>query len=154
MEVEWNHLRAEFKERSAKRAAKTQLELGPDSEGEPETGKIDNPILDLNADEQPALAGTSYTSPARVLPPTGVSPLQPATSSSGIQTFLQPTMPPLRSAAFKTVPVVTPSTTVFLLAAVQPTLNQDQMQMVFASAPELQRLAPPQTHTLSNRTCK
>ena len=37
MEVEWNHLRTVFKERSAKHAGKIHLvELEPDSEGEPE----------------------------------------------------------------------------------------------------------------------
>ena len=52
-EVEWNHLRTVFQERSAKPAAMTQLvEPELDSEGEPETVEIDDSILDLNADEQ------------------------------------------------------------------------------------------------------
>ena len=90
-EVKWNHLRTVFQERSAKHAAKTQLvEPKPDSEEEPESGEIHDLILDLNADEQPILTGTHYTFPTGVSAPTGLCPLQPATSSSGIQTFLQP----------------------------------------------------------------
>ena len=135
-----------------------RLNQEPDSEGEPETGKIDDSILDLNADDQPTQAGTSYTSPARVSAPTALSPLWMATS--GIQAFLQPAMPLPRSTAFLTTLVVISSTIVFfkMLAAVQLTLNQDP---VFASVPEPQRLAPlqnPHTQmlkcTLSNRTCK
>ena len=67
-EVEWNHLRTVFQERSAK---KTQPEL--DSEGEPETGEIDDSILDLNTEEHTTPAGTTgYTSPTGVSAPTGL----------------------------------------------------------------------------------
>ena len=84
------------------------VDLEPDSEGELESGEIDDSILDLNTDDQhPTPARTTgYTSPTRASAPASMSPLQPATASGGI-TFLQPTMPPPRSMALHTAPVAT-----------------------------------------------
>ena len=42
MEVEWNHLKTVFQERSAKRASKSQPESEPDNVGELDTGEIDD----------------------------------------------------------------------------------------------------------------
>ena len=141
-EVEWNHLRTVFQERSAKRAAKN-LPADPDPDNsidEPETGEIDDSILDLNTDEvQHTLAGAAgYTSPTGVSAPTGLSPLQPATTSSGFS-FLQPSIPPPRSAAFHTVPTSSSSAVFFKTPA---PVNQDPM---FATAPDPRRLVPPPT---------
>ena len=94
-EVEWNHLRTVFQERSAKRASKNvPADPEPDDE-DPEAGEIDDSILDLNPED----SGTGYVSPTGVSAPAGLSPLQPASSTSGSQ-FIQPSMPPPRSAAF------------------------------------------------------
>ena len=64
-EVEWNHLRSVFTERSAKHANKsvpadTPALVGPapDTEEDPGAGEIDDSILDLNQDDQ--LAGTGH----------------------------------------------------------------------------------------------
>ena len=59
-EVEWNHLRTVFQERSAKHAAKTLLEPEPDSEGELETCKMDDSILDLKTEERTSGTGQYY----------------------------------------------------------------------------------------------
>ena len=132
-EIEWNQLRTVFQERSAKRASKNQ----PDSERKPEASKIDDSILDLNTDDQP-VGSTRYTSPTRKAVPTNLSPLL-ASSSGGVK-FLEPTIPPPRSAAFQTV-LVSSSTVFFKTPApVQSTSNQDP---VFTSDP--QRLVPPPT---------
>ena len=153
-EVEWNHLRTVFQERSAKRAAKSQpAKPDPDnSEEESETGEIDDFILDLNTDEtQHTSAGeTGYTSPTGVSAPAGLSPLQPALGATGLS-FLQPNMPPPRSAAFHTVPVSSASTVFFkTLAPPKPNLNQDP---VFATASDPRRLVPPPTlHTQMLKT--
>ena len=52
-EIEWNHLRTVFQERSAKRAFKNiPADPEPDIEGETEAGENDDSILDLNTDDQ------------------------------------------------------------------------------------------------------
>ena len=95
-EVEWNHLRTVFQERSAKHASKN-VPAGPEPDDDyPEAGEIDDSILDLNSED----SSTEYVSPTGVSAPAGLSPLQPASSTSGSQ-FIQPSMPPLRSAAFQ-----------------------------------------------------
>ena len=72
-EVEWNHLRTVFQERSAKRASKNiPADPEPDEE-DPEAGEIDDSILDLNPED----SGTGYVSPTGVSAPAGLSPLQP-----------------------------------------------------------------------------
>ena len=76
-EVEWNHLRSVYAERSAKRANKSvpadtpaPVGLALDSE---EAGEIDDSILDLNKDEK--TAGTGYTNASGISAPAGLSPL-------------------------------------------------------------------------------
>ena len=112
----------------------------PTRADEPDTGEIDDSILDLNTDEvQHTPAGAAgYTSPTGVSAPTSLSPLQPATTSSGFS-FLQPTIPPPRSAAFHTVPTSSSSAVFFKTPA---PVNQDPM---FATAPDPRRLVPPPT---------
>ena len=61
-EVEWNHLRTVFQERSTKRVSKNvPADPEPDDE-DPEAGEIDNSILDLNLED----SGTRYVSPTGV----------------------------------------------------------------------------------------
>ena len=69
IEVQWHHLRTVFQERSVKRASKNiPADSESDSEGESESGEIDDSILDLNTEDQPT-GTTGYTST------TGLSPL-------------------------------------------------------------------------------
>ena len=143
LEVEWHHLRTVFQEKSAKRASKNvSAEPEPDSEGELEAGEIDDSILDLNTEDQLTGTGTTgYTSPTGVSALTGLSPLQPASSSGGLQ-FVQTSIPPPRSAVFHTVPVSTTSAVFFKAPApLQPFASQDPL----FSAPDPQRLVPPPT---------
>ena len=140
-EVEWNHLRTVFHERSAKRASKN-LPADPEPEDDdPEAGEIDDSILDLNTEDS-GTGTTGYVSPTGVSAPAGLSPLQSTQNlpSSGIQ-FVQPSVPPPRSAAFLTVPT---TSTVFFKTPAPPkaTIQQDPM---FSSAPDPQRLVPPPT---------
>ena len=140
-EVEWNHLRTVFHERSAKRASKN-LPADPEPEDEdPEAREIDDSILDLNTEDS-GTGTTGYVSPTGVSAPAGLSPLQSTQNlpSSGIQ-FVQPSVPPPRSAAFLTVPT---TSTVFFKTPAPPkaTIQQDPM---FSSAPDPQRLVPPPT---------
>ena len=137
-EVEWNHLRTVFQERSAKRASKNVPADPEPDDGDPEAGEIDNSILDLNPED----SGTGYVSPTRVSAPAGLSPLQPASATSRSQ-FIQPSMPPPRSAAFHKVPPSTTSSVFFKTPApVRSNIMQDPM---FSSAPDPQRLVPPPT---------
>ena len=81
-------------------------------------------------------------SPTGVSAPAGLSPLQPASSTSGSQ-FIQPSMPPPRSAAFHKVPPSTTSSVFFKTPApVKPNIVQDPL---FSSAPDPQRVVPPPT---------
>ena len=134
------HLRTVFQERSAKHASENiPADPEQDNKEEPESGETDDSILDLNTDDQPNDT-TGYTSPTGVSAPAGLSPLQPASFSGGLK-FVQPTIPPLRSAAFQTVLVSTTSSSVFfkMPAPVKPSASQDPL---FSSAPDPQRLVP------------
>ena len=97
MEVEWHHLRTVFQERSAKHASKN-IPADPelDSEGEQESGEINDSIFDLNTEDQPT-GTTGYTFPTGVSAPAGLCPLQSASSSGALQ-FVQPSFSPPRSA--------------------------------------------------------
>ena len=118
----------------------------PDSEGEPDPGEIDDSILDLNSEDQPT-GTTRYISPTGVSAPAGLSSLQPASSSGGLQ-FVQPSIPPPRSAAFHTVLVSTTSAVFFKMPVpLKPSASQD---LLFSSAPDLQRLIPPPTPEYAN----
>ena len=111
MEVEWNHIRSVFAERSAKHANKslpadtlTPVGPAPDSEEETEAGETDDSILDLNQDEQ--LTGTGYTTTNDISAPGGLSPLQPVTSTED-QTFSLPAVGIPRPMAFPASPTFT-----------------------------------------------
>ena len=155
-EVEWNHLRTVFAERSAKRANKsvpadTPAPVGPapDSEEDPEASEIDDSILDLNQDEQ--LAGTGYITAAGISAPFSLSPLQPVTST-GDQSFSLPAISIPRSMAFPTGLTITPTTTssaVFFktpapVATTAPIQTSTQTAS-FSTALTPQRLVPPPT---------
>ena len=150
-EVEWNHLRSVYAERSAKRANKSVPAdtPAPDSQEGPEAGEIDDSILDLNQDEQPA--GTGYTTAIGISAPAGLSPLQPNTSTAD-QTFSLPTISLPRSMAFPAGPTFSPTTTssavVFKTPAPVATTAPIQTPMQsasFSTAPPPQRLEPPPT---------
>ena len=114
-EVEWNHLRSIYAERSAKCANKSltadtpvAVRPAPDSEEKPEAGEIDDSILDLNQDEQPARTG--YSTVTGISAPAGLSPLQPNTSTAD-QTFSLPAISIPRSMAFPAGPTFTSTST-------------------------------------------
>ena len=112
--------------RSAKCTAKNQP---ADPEQENSEEELNDSILDLNTNDvhhMPASA-TKCTSPSGISVPISLSPLQPATSSGGL-CFLQPTIPPSRSAAFHTVSVSTSATSSVFFKTPAPgkfTFSQD-----------------------------
>ena len=110
-EVEWNHIQTVFQERSAKHASKSvPADPEPDNE-DLEAGEIDDSILDLNPEDSGA-GPPGYVSPTGGSAPAGLSPLQPASSTSGSK-FVQLSIPPPRSAALYKVPHSTTSSVFF-----------------------------------------
>ena len=155
-EVEWNHLRSIYAERSAKCANKSvtadtpvPVRPAPDSEEEPEASEIDDSILDLNQDEQPARTG--YSTVTGISASAGLSPLQPNTSTAD-QTFSLPAISIPRSMAFPAGPTFTSTSTssaVFFktpvpVATTAP-IRTSMQSASFSTALPPQRLAPPPT---------